>query len=158
MYTGRHCPTMAFVNLVSAAVSRWIAPLSLISTSKFLLVSFNTSDVNSVHLLVIISCCSPCSHTISLINRSATCCASRSREPGIQFLLFLRGSMTTSMVSSESEFGRFVMQSILIYFYDQAVTSSDFSNVYGACQTPFVRWHESEFWTIYLICSIFLCH
>jgi len=91
--------------------------LSLPSIPSFAVVSFHRSEVNSVPPSVMISCGSLCSLTISFMKRIANRRASRSFEHGMKLLILVSRSMTTSMVSYPSDFGRSVMKSIVIDFH-----------------------------------------
>jgi len=119
---------MALVHSVCPSVCGWKAVLSLRSIPNFPDVSFHRSEVNSVPLSVMISCGNPCSLTISLMKRFANCRASRFFEHGIKWLILVSRSMTTSMVSHPSDFGRSVMKSIAIDFHWRSGASFDCSN------------------------------
>jgi len=119
---------MALVRSVSPSVCGLKAMLSLRSIPSFPAVSFHRSEVNSVPLSVMISCGSPCSLTISFIKILANCCASRFFEHGIKWLILVSRSITTSMVSYPSDFGRSVMNSIAIEFDGRSGASLECSN------------------------------
>jgi len=91
--------------------------LSLRLIPNFPVVSFHRSEVNIVPLSVMISCGSLSSLTISFINRLANCRVSRPLEHGMKWLMFVTRSMTTSMMSYPSAFGRAPMKFIAIDFY-----------------------------------------
>jgi len=147
---------MALVLSVCQSVCGWKAVLSLHSIPNFPVVSFHRSEVNSVPLSVMISCGSPCSLTISFMKRLANCRASRSFEQGIKWLILVSRSMTTSLVSYPSDFGRSLMKSMAIDFHGQSGALLDWSNPYGACQTTLVLWHVSQFFMNRLISSLIL--
>jgi len=94
--------------------------LSRRSIPNFPVVSFHRSEVNSVPLSVMISCGTPCSLTISFMKRWANCRASRSLEHRMKWLILLSRSITSSMVSYPSYFGRSVMGSIAIDFHGRS--------------------------------------
>jgi len=102
--------------------------LSLLSIPNFPVVSYHRSVVNSVPLSVMISSVSPYSLTISFLKRLANCRASRSFEQGIKWRILVSQSMSPSMVSYPSDFGRSVMRSMAIHFYGRSGTSFDCSN------------------------------
>jgi len=129
---------MALVRLVCPSVCGWKAVPSLRSIPNFPVVSFHRSEVNSVPLSVMISCGSPCSMTISFMKRLANCRASRSFKHGMKWLILVSRSITTSMVSYPSDFGRSVMKSMAIDFHGRSGASFDCSNPYGACRTTLV--------------------
>jgi len=120
MYARRYCSNLALVLSVCLSVCRWNALLSLRPIPNFPVVSFHRSQVNSVPLSVMISCGSPCSLTISFMKRLANCRASRSFEHGMKWLILVSRSMTTSMVSYPSDFGRSVMKSMAIDFHGRS--------------------------------------
>jgi len=128
--------------------------LSLRSIPNFPVVSFHRSEVNSVPLSVMISRGSPCSLTISFMKRLANCRASMSFEHGMKWLILVSRSMTTSMVSYPSHFGRSVMKSMAIDFHGRSGASFDCSNPYGACRITLVLWHVSQFFMNRLISSL----
>jgi len=80
---------MALVRSVCPSVCGWKALLSPRSIPHPPVVSFHRSVMNSVPLLVLISCGSPCSLTISFMKRLANCCVSRSFEPGMKYLILV---------------------------------------------------------------------
>jgi len=129
---------MALVRSVCLSVCGWKAVLSLRSILNLPVVSFHRSQVNSVPLSVMISCGTPCSLTISFMKRLANCHALRSFEHGMKWLILVSRSMTTSMVSYQSDFGRSVMKSIAIDFHGQSGASFGCSNPYCACRTTLV--------------------
>jgi len=128
MYARRYRSNMVLVRSVCPSVCGWKAVLSLRLIPNFPVVSFHRSEVNSVPLSEMISCCCPCSLTISLMKRLANCRASRFFEYGMKWLILVTRSMTTSMVSSPSDFGRSVMKSIAIDFHGRSGASFDCLN------------------------------
>ena len=106
--------------------------LNLLSISKFLVVSFHSSEVNRLPLSVIISLWIPCSRTIYCMKSVANCRASRSFQHGIKWLILVRRSMTTSIVSYPFEFGKSVMKSISMDRQDWSGTSFGCRSPYGA--------------------------
>ena len=106
---------------------------------SFSMVCFYNSDVNRLPLSLIISRGMPCNRMISLKNSVANGRASRSRLPGMKWLLLVRRSMTTSMVSYLYELGKSVMKSISIDIHGWSGTPLNWSNLYGACQTTLLR-------------------
>ena len=154
MYALRYCSNMPLVRSVCPSVYGWNAVLSLLSMPSSFVVSFHRSEVNRVPLSVMISCGSPCSRTISLMKRLANCRASRSFEHGMKWLILVSRSMTTSMVSYPSDFGRSVMKSIAMDFHGRSGASFDCNSPYGACRTTFIRWHVSQFLTKRLMSSL----
>ena len=127
MYAPRCCSKMALVRSVCPSVCRWKPVMSLCSIPNFPVVSFHRSEVNSVPLLVMLSYGSTSGLTISFMKRLAHGRASRSLEHGMKWLIFVSRSMTTSMVSYPSHFGRSVMKSIAIDFHGQSGALSDCS-------------------------------
>jgi len=119
---------MALVLSVCHSVCGWNAVLSLRLIPNFPVVSFHRSEVNIVPLWVRISCGMLCSLTISFMKRLANCRASRFLEDGMKWLILVSRSMTTSMVSYHSDFGRSVMKSIAIDFHGRSGASFDCSN------------------------------
>jgi len=120
---------MALVRSVCPSVRGWKAVLSLRSIPNLPVVSFHRSEVNSVPLSVMISCGSLYSLTISFTKRLVNCRVSRSFEHGMKWLILVSRSMTTSMVSYLSDFGRSVMKSIAIDSHGRSGASFDRSNL-----------------------------
>ena len=114
MYECKYFSGIAFVLSVGPSVCGWKAVLNLLSVPKFLVVSFHNSEVNRLPLSVMISLGMPCSRTICCMKSIANCRASRSFRHGIKWLILVRQSMTTSIVSYPFEFGKSVMKSIAI--------------------------------------------
>ena len=138
MYALRYCSNMALVLVVCLSVCGWNAVLSLYSIPNFPVVSFHRSQVNRVPLSVMIWCGSPCSLTISFMKTLAKCRLSRSFEHGMKWLILVRRSMTTSIVSCPSDFGRSLMESIAIDFHRRS----------GGCFTaPIRRVHVGRLWS-----------
>jgi len=154
MYDRRYCSNIILIHSICPSVCGWKAVLSLHSFPSFPLVSFHRPEVNIVPLSVMISCGSPPSLTISLIKILANCRASRSFEHGMKWLILVSRSMTTSMVSYPSDFGRSVMKSIAIDFHGRSGPSFDCSNPEGACRTTLVLGHVSQFILNCLISSV----
>jgi len=109
--------------------------LSLCLIPILLVVSFHTSEVNSVPLSLMISCGSPCNMTISVMKTLANCHASRSFEYGMKWLILVSRAITTIIVSYASDFGRCVMKSIAMDFHGRSGRSFDCSNMVAACWT-----------------------
>jgi len=120
---------MALVCWPCLSVCGWIAVLSLLSIPNLPIVSFHRSHVNSVPLLVMISCSSPCSLTISFMKRFANCRASSFFQHGMKWLILGSRSMTTSMVSYPSVSGSFIMKSIAIDFHRRSGVLFDLRNL-----------------------------
>jgi len=112
--------------------------LNRLSIRSGFVVSFCKSDVNIVPRSVIISFGCPWSRNISLIKLFANCHAFISLWQGIKWLIFVRRSMTTRIVSYPSDVGKSVMQSMDIDFHGFSGTSFGCSSPYGACRTALV--------------------
>jgi len=103
--------------------------LSLLSIPTFPVVSFHRREVHSVPLSVMLSCGTPSSLTISCMKRLANCPASRPFQHGLKCLILVSRSMTTSMVSYPSDFGRSAIKSLAIDFHGRLGASFDCSNL-----------------------------
>ena len=97
--------------------------LNRLSIPSSFVVSFHKSDVNIFPQSVIISFGNPWSRNISLIKLFANCRAFIFLWQGIKWLIFVRRSMTTRIVSYPSDFGKSVMKSMDINFHGFPGTS-----------------------------------
>ena len=138
MYAQRYCSNMALVLSVCPSVCGWKVRLSLRSIPNFPVVSFHRFEVKGVPLVVMISCGSPCSLTISSMGRLANCRPSMSFEHGMKWLILVIRSITTSMVSYASHFGRSGMKSIPFDFNSRSGASFECCNPYRACRITLV--------------------
>ena len=132
MYERKYCSRIAFVLSVCPSVCGWKAVLNHLSIPKFFVVSFHNSEVNRLPLSVMISLGIPCRRTTCCMKSVANCRASRSFRHGIKWLILVRRSMTTSIVSYPFEFGKSVMKSIAIDRQGWSGTSFGCRSPYGA--------------------------
>ena len=126
-------PDIVLVSHWFSRSDRLFADRMLYSISvQFLIVyviCFNNPEVNRLPLSVMISRGIPCSLTIFWGKRVANCYASRSFLHGIKWLILVRRSMTTSIVSYSSDFGRSVIKCI-------AIDRQGWSGTSFGCNTP----------------------
>ena len=117
--------------------------LSLRSIPNFSVICFQSPEVTRLPRSVIISLGIPCNLTICCRKSVVNCRASKSFLHHIKWLILVRRSMTTSIVSYPSDCGKSVMKSIAFKRQGWSGTSFGCSNPYGACQTALLRWHVS---------------
>ena len=101
--------------------------LNLLSIPSFSVVFFHKSEVNRLPLSVMTFLGMPCNRMISLRNIVANFRAFRFLLQGMKWLILVRRSMTTRIVSYPSEIGRSMMKSMAIDFYGWSGTSLDWS-------------------------------
>ena len=96
----------------------------------------------------------PCSLTICCMKSAVNCRASMSFLHDIKWLIWLRRSMTTGIVSYLSDSRKSLMKCIAIDRQGWSGTSFGCSNPYGAGRTALLRCHLSQFFTYRLIVSL----
>ena len=99
--------------------------LILVRFSSFSVVCFENSDVNRLSLSVMMSCGMQCNCMISFPKSVANCRVSWFYLHGMQWLIFVRRLMTTSILSYPSELGKSMIKSTTIDFHGWSGTWFD---------------------------------